>query len=57
MAEALALRENSRFRKHFERIEIPAAVASISARKVRTMVAKGKRFEKLLPKESADALS
>ena len=54
---ALALRENSRWRKHFERIEIPATVASISARKVRTLVAKGKRFEKLLPKESADALS
>jgi len=53
----LALRENSRWRKHFVRIDIPATVASISARKVRTLVAKGKRFEKLLPKESADALS
>jgi len=55
--EALALRENSRWRRHFTQIEIPSTVAAISARKVRTLVAKGKRFDKLLPPESVSALS
>lgn len=55
--DALALRENSKWRKHFTRIDIPSAVAAISARKVRALVAKGKRFDRLLPPESVSALS